>query len=210
MENFIFPKRLEKQLKEFLDCPESIPNILCFYGIPAQGKTSFAKYLAKNVANEVNYFDANSHSIESHDASYVAKEINRMNRYRSFNWDADREFDKSFIIDEWHNYSEQRQDSYKILFDEIIDVDKIRDTRSLVIICLNTDDKKTIKKVLSPAIYSRCHPIRFDILVSDVEDIIERASKYFPELESEVIRKSIPDWRAITRASQMLKLRIAM
>ena len=210
MENFIFPKRLEQQLKDFIDYPESIPNILCFYGIPAQGKTSFAEYLAKQVANEFNYFDANSHSIEHHDASYVAKEINRMNKYRSFNWDADREFDKCFIIDEWHNYSEQRQDSYKILFDEIIDVDKKRDAKSLVIICLNTDDKKTIKKVLSPAIYSRCHPIRFDILVSDVEDIIERASKLFPELESEVIRKSIPDWRAITRASQMLKRRIAM
>ena len=210
MENFIFPKRLEKELKDFIEYPESIPNILCFYGIPAQGKTSFAKYLAKQVANEVNYFDANSHSIESHDASYVAKSIASMNRSCSFNWEADREFDKCYIIDEWHNYSEQRQDSYKILFDEIIDVDKIRNTRSLVIICLNTDDKKTIKKVLSPAIYSRCHPIRFDILVSDVEDIIERASKLFPELEPEVIRKNIPDWRAINRASQILKRRVAM
>ena len=79
MENFIFPKRLEQQLKDFIDYPESIPNILCFYGIPAQGKTSFAKYLAKQVANEVNYFDANSHLLENHDASYVAKTITAMN-----------------------------------------------------------------------------------------------------------------------------------
>jgi replication-associated recombination protein RarA len=210
MENFIFPRQLEQQLKDFIEYPESIPNILCFYGIPAQGKTSFAKFLAKQVANEFAYFDANSHLLENHDASYVAKSIAAMNRTFSFNWDAGREFDKCYIIDEWHNYSAQRQDSYKILFDEIIDVDKRRDTRSLVIICLNTDDKKTIKKILSPAIYSRCHTIGFDIPVSDVEDIIERALKYFPELESEVIRKSIPDWRAITRASQMLKRRIAM
>ena len=210
MENFIFPKRLEKELKDFIEYPESIPNILCFYGIPAQGKTSFAKYLAKQVANEVNYFDANSHLLENHDASYVAKTITAMNRSCSFNWEAGREFDKCYIIDEWHNYSEQRQDSYKGLFNAIINVDKTRDKRSLVIICLNTDDKKTIKKVLSEGIYSRCHRIRFDILVSDVEDIIERASKHFPELEPEVIRKNIPDWRAINRASQILKRRVAM
>ena len=208
MENFIFPKRLEKQLNDFLDYPETIPSVLCFYGIPAQGKTSFAKYLVKQVSNEYLYFDANSHLGDSHNASYVMKSIKAMNNTCSlWAYDKDKEFSKAFIIDEWHNFSDQRQDSFKVLFDEINDFDRERCTRSLVIICLNTDDKNTISKVITPAIYSRCEKIRFDILERDKKDIIERAITYFPDLDPEVIKRKIPDWRAIHRANQSLKRR---
>ena len=46
--------------------------------------------------------------------------------------------------------------------------------------------------------------------MSDVEYIIERAINHFPELDAEIIRRNVPDWRAINRASQMLKPKTAL
>ena len=203
MENFIFPIRLEKELKNFLDFPEKIPRVLCFYGIPAQGKTSFAKYLAEQVAVENIYFDANSHSREGHDSSYVVKQITKIDSACSV-FCGNKAFDKCYIIDEWHDFSTARQDDFKTPFDTIIDEDNKRCVKNLVIICLNTDSKKTIEKVLTTAIFSRCHPVRFDILASEKDDIIQKTIKKFPELDPAIIKRSIPDWRVIKRALKML------
>ena len=203
MENFIFPIRLEKELKNFLDYPENIPRVLCFYGTPAQGKTSFAKYFAEQVASENIYFDANSHSREDYDSSYVVKQITKIDRTCSL-FNENKTFDKCYIIDEWHDFSEIRQNDFKTPFDTIIDEENKRCVKNLVIICLNTDSKNTIQKVLTPAIYSRCHLVRFDILASEKNYIIEKTIEKFPELDPAIIKASIPDWRVIKRALKML------
>ena len=203
MENYIFPIRLEKEINFLSDNPDKIPSILCFHSIPAQGKTSFAKYLAEKVSVNVDYFDCNSHLGDRHGASHIMTTINERRTTMSLTIDDGKVFNRCFILDEFHNLSKQRQDGYKVTFDNILDYDGKFKTKNLVIICLNTDDRNTLRKKLTPAIYSRCHSIRFDILQSEKEEIINRAIDHYSDLDPEIIKRNVPDWRFIHRAIQM-------
>jgi len=191
MEQFIFANTLKTRLQNLLDNPHKIPNILCFYGVPAQGKTTFAKYLAKTVASQNQYFDANSYKRDN-------KIINSTSSLMPMLNVNGQNFRHAFIIDEWHNFRLSHQDSFKVLFDEMIP------RKSLIIICCNTDSKNTIKKVLNPAIYSRCHKINFNILESERDEVTNLAMERFPLLDREIIYRNIPDWRRINQESMLM------
>jgi len=197
MKDFIFPDRLEQELNLFLDDPSKIPNILCFYGVPAQGKTSFAKFLGDQVACEVVYLDAVSHTGDGVSSASVVQDLTASLRTHSLFSDGIKTFEKCFIVDEFHNFSDQRQDSFKIIFDRVL---KPVSLRHLIIICVNTDDKNSIRKILTPAIYSRCHKIRFDILASEKSEVINKAISRLPDVDPDLIRRNLPDWRDLERA----------
>jgi replication-associated recombination protein RarA len=195
MENFIFPVRLEKELKKFIDFPEDMPNILCFYGLPANGKTSFAEYMANKLANNFYY-------LESQDVPYLKDFIESV-VMRSICIDEPKEFINCFIIDEFHNFNYEQQNKFNILFDYINDEHRVRDRRDMIILCINTTDKKPVEKTLSEAMSSRCDLVRFDILMSEKNYIIEKTIEKFPELDPAIIKRSFPDWRVLNRALKM-------
>ena len=76
MDNFIFPEKLRSKLQFLIDNPEKMPRVLCFYGNPGNGKTTFAKYLASSIAKEVHYYDSNSFKMDGTSSSAILKSIN--------------------------------------------------------------------------------------------------------------------------------------
>jgi len=197
MHNLILHPALEKELTFLLNNPSKVPPILCFHSVPAQGKTVFAKYLADELAGDVSYFDANLHLTSKNDYSYIAKEISYRSGFLAVDSNWSKHFKRCFIIDEWHNFTDVRQDSYKVLFDEV------SERNCLIIICCNTTQGRPINKTLTDAIYSRCHTINFNITRSQVAEVAAMAKENFPMLSDDFINKSLPDWRVIHRKVQM-------
>jgi len=199
--DFIFSDRLEKELRFLLENPLRIPNVLCFFGKPAAGKTSFARFLCAQVAGETNYLDSVSHAADRSTAASVVQDLTVILRYRTLYPD-DKVFEKAAILDEFHNFTATRQDYFKIIFDRVLSPSSMR---SLIIICVNTCEKNPIETVLTPAIYSRCHKINFDVLPDEISEVTDKAISRMPGVNPELIRANLPDWREVKRAIQLYR-----
>ncbi len=92
MENFIFHKALKSELQFIIDKSDKLDGVLCFYGEPGCGKTSFANYYANLVSKEVKVFDANSHLFDKSSASNILKDIKDSGRKSLASFMGDEEY----------------------------------------------------------------------------------------------------------------------
>jgi len=193
--DFIFPERLKEQLEFILDNTSKIPRSLCFYGLPAKGKTSFAKFLGGKLANEVSYHDCTNYKKD--EKFHKSIDMESYTFFRSgANESEDGLFTKCIILDEWQVLPPKIQDSFKTVFED-------GNKKCIFIICCNTSIKKPLYNVLSPSIQSRCHKVRFDLFARDLDEVIEKTKDKFPMLDDTFIRNNILDYRAITREVNM-------
>ena len=206
MENFIFSKELRTELQFLLDNPSKL-GALCFYGNPGNGKTTFAKYLASEIAKEVQYYDSNGFKMEGKSSSVILKSINDSYKTVSLNEFIDgnehlkdRPFNKAFIIDEFHNSSAQTQDGYKIA------VEEISNTGSIFIFILNTDKKETYERRVTPAMRSRFYDIKFDLEDYQIDEVCELVKKKYPQIPNETVRELVTanDMRRLMTEAKIL------
>mgnify|MGYP003972914775 CR=1 FL=1 len=204
LNDFILFPRLENELKYYLENPTEIDYPLCFYGVPGIGKTSFARYLTNKYSHDVTEYDS------SNDMFSIIPDIDKKMRGGSlcpFMSDEDKPFDRGIIIDEFHDFTDVRQDKFKKILEEIT----CPPYNSLVIICLNTDSNNPIEKRMTPAIRSRCDLIDFtpnldtDNPDSDIEPMINQLNEKYPELSLDFLVKTYPDLRKIMRRVERLR-----
>ena len=112
----------------------------------------------------------------------------------------DKPFNRAFIIDEFHNYSLQTQDSYKIA------VEEISKNSSIFIFILNTDEKETYEKRVTPAMRSRFYDIKFDLEAHQIDEVCELSKRKYPQVPDETIRELVTanDMRRLTTKAKML------
>ena len=207
MDNFIFPEKLRSKLQFLIDNPEKMPRVLCFYGNPGNGKTTFAKYLASKISKEVHYYDSNSFKMDGTSSSAILKSIKKSYRTVSIyefvegnEHLKDRPFNKAFIIDEFHNSSAQTQDGYKIA------VEEISNTGSIFIFILNTDKKETYERRVTPAMRSRFYDIKFDLEDYQIDEVCELVKKKYPQIPNETVRELVTanDMRRLMTEAKIL------
>ena len=207
IDDFIFSKKLRSKLQFLIDNPEKMPRVLCFYGNPGNGKTTFAKYLASKISKEVHYYDSNSFKMDGTSSSAILKSINESYRTVSIyefvegnEYLKDRPFNRAFIIDEFHNSSAQTQDGYKIA------VEEISKTGSIFIFILNTDEKETYEKRVTPAMRSRFYDIKFDLDDYQIDEVCELVKSKYTIIPDETIRKLVTanDMRRLMTKAKIL------
>jgi len=210
MNDFIFSNKLKCELQFLLDNPTKLPGSLCLYGNPGNGKTSFANYLAHEIGAEVQYFDANSFKIDRTSSNSVLQSINDSFRTISLNQFIKgnehlrmKPYDRVFIIDEFHNSTEQTQDSYKVAVEEISKKDCI------FIFILNTDlnDKHgSYEKRVTPAMRSRFYSIDFDVKEIQVDEVCKQVQIKYPKVPDELVRNLVreSDFRQLTMRAKMI------
>ena len=196
MNDFIFPDRIEEQLVELLTYPEVMPNLIGFYGEAGSGKTSFAKYLAKKIGANLQYFAMNEGGIDSRwiDANrcwFLG---------RSVLDDLSKSIQKITIIDEFHNLKKDKQDQFKTLFDDVPDT-------HLIIVCFNSEVGKSMDQTLSSPIYSRLHLIDFNLWTKELDAMILKVKAKYSDLSEIEIRAMLPDMRRITRVAGIAQRR---
>jgi DNA polymerase III delta prime subunit len=192
-DDFIFTSELKNELKYLLDNPERIPSPLCFYGRPGNGKTSFAKYIAKTLCSEGFYYDMNEYKKNGASSGELLRAVNRCASMATLS-DEIKPLGKCIILDEWHNATHSQQDAYKVPFETYSQKANV-----LFILCLNTDWDLPIEKALSPAIKSRCHCISFDTKKSQLPELKALVREKYPTLSETQIATHLPDMRAIQR-----------
>ncbi len=206
MNNFIFSNELKTELQFLLDNPTKLPP-LCFYGKPGNGKTTFAKYLSSKITHDVRYYDCNSYKVEGTTSSSILQFINKSCQTMSLNQfiedSTPKPFDKVFIIDEFHNFSLQTQDSFKIA------VEELSKRGNLFIFILNTDSNiksETYEKQVSSAMRSRLYSIQFDIKENQIEEVCEIVKEKHSHLSDNLIHQLVSnsDFRQLTMKSNML------
>ena len=202
MDQFIFTDRLKGELRVLKTDPEIIQltPVLCFHGYAGVGKTTFAKLLGEELCADVQYFEMNERSLKN---SFVEKEIKPLFRTRSLLDPGDKCFSRGIILDEFHNLSPKDQDRFKVVFDELVD--------ALVIVCLNTMNTKPLHKCLTQPIYSRVHPINFNIRNEENEltEMVGKVNEKYPLLSRTKVYSWLPDMRVITREGKLSVLRSA-
>ena len=204
-DDFIFSSALQSKLQFFLDNPSKTHN-LCFHAYPGTGKTTFAKYLANEIATDVRYYDANAYKADAKTSSSIIQSINECCTTVPFPSEDSkpRYFDRAFIVDEFHNSSLQNQDSYKILIEEMY-----KTHNAIFIFILNTevhDKKATYAKRVSPAIRSRLYEVDFNIKIHEHDEVCALAKKKFPHLPDSVIRTNVMknDLRQLSMKAKMM------
>ena len=112
-------------------------------------------------------------------------------------------FPRGIFLDEFHNLTKKDQERFKVVFDEVIDTENI-----FVIVCVNTERNKPLEKKVTQPIYSRFHPINFNVRKrkEEIDEIIEKVSNRFPLLSKYQVKNLIPDMRRITREGLMSEL----
>ena len=207
MDNFIFPEKLRSKLQFLIDNPEKMPRVLCFYGNPGNGKTTFAKYLALSIAKEVQYYDSNRFKAEGKASNSILRSINDSCRtipmyefIEGYEHLKNKPFNRAFIIDEFHNSSDQTQDSYKIA------VEEISKNSSIFIFILNTDEKETYEKRVTPAMRSRFYDIKFDLEVHQIDEVFGLVKNKYPQVPDETIRELVTanDMRRLMTKAKIL------
>jgi len=195
-DQFIFSDRVSRSINAFVRHPEVIPNVLCFHGFPGVGKTSFAQFLADQVSYNTHYFPLNERALKG---TFIEAEIAPLFRHslHRFLHDEDKAFDKTIILDEFHNLSPKEQDRFKVVLEE--------SDNELFIICLNTTRSRSVAKILSDAVLSRAHHIDFNVKNDELSEVVEKVVRVFPELSSDRIQAWLPDMRRITREAMLLR-----
>ena len=187
-EDFVFTDRLSTQLSWFLDNPGRTPNVLCFYGEPGIGKTSFARFLANTICGTHHYHDLSTLDLGNPFFKSMKRTCSTVGLFGAEDGYA---FNRGVILDEFHDLRPKDQDRFKYIVEEFSGV--------LFIICLNTSVSREIGKVLTPAIQSRCHLVDFNVLNSEREALAIKVQGKFSKLTYEQIFRLLPDMRRITR-----------
>jgi len=196
IEQFVFVERIRSELELFIHSPELTPEVLCFYGYPGIGKTSFAKYWAGIVASDVTYQAMNEKNIANKGSDVVSTS----GTLASFISDETKPLSRVTILDEFHNLAPKQQDSFKVKLESM-------DESERVIICLNTEPKKPIHKQLTAPILSRCYAIDFNVKQSELQEFMEKCRERYQHLERDDIRRLVPDQRAMTRENKLAEAR---
>jgi len=195
LNELIIPAQLKKQLHFFTSNPNKLQPFSVLYGEPGTGKTSFAKYFGNKFSNDFRYFAGNEGFGKSE-----YEEIKSYTRTSSLFATDDTLLEKIIIIDEFHNLNKREQERFKTLYDEL-------DERVRLIFILNTNSRtkgrKTLSDILTPAMFSRCLHICFDIRNDELNEVIEASKKVYVNLEEAEIRKNLPDHRSLTRMNEM-------
>lgn len=204
MEDFIFHTELKNKILFIIDKADKLGGVLCFHGLPGCGKTTFSEYYAHKVAKEVSVFDANSHLFDRSSAATILDTIKQTGRSSSSALTSDDYnengcWDRCFIIDEFHNLSEKRQDAYKVSLEKVS-----KELNALFILIVNTSKEKPLDKTLTSAILSRCQAIDFDIKKQHYDEVTALVRKRFPILDENYIKKALPDMRQIVKRAKLL------
>lgn len=196
-DEFIFPKRLENELRLLVEHPDLSEKVICFSGKPGIGKTSFAKAFAKAMSYSQYYHALNEGGISPSELDNLG--LGRVSLDRFIDEES-MAFDRVILLDEFHNLAPRQQDYFKIRFDDIRDTER-------VIVILNTTNKKQLEDVVSSAIYSRMYEINFDITEEEAREMAPRLASTFEHLTPSEIAESLPDMRRLEQLNRQAKLR---
>ena len=191
-EKFVFIDRVEEQLNELLQHPDSMPNLISFYGEPGCGKTSFADFLIKHLGVSHRYLPMNEGGINQ---KWI--EQNRC-WFENSNvlFDQEKCPNKITVLDEFHNLSMKEQDRFKTIFDAV------PDTHLVIVIC-NTTISRSIDKVLSSPILSRLHGIDFNLYQDELDPMVDKVYEKYPFSDPDTIKMQLPDMRTIVRNAEL-------
>jgi replication-associated recombination protein RarA len=203
MDKFIFHEELETELQFLINNSHKLDGVLCFYGRPACGKTTFSKHFSNLVAKETLYLDACSHIFDKTSAGNILKTIQDSRTTLSAFLDEDYNdkayWNKAIIIDEFHNLSASRQDAFKITLEQLS-----KEFNYLFILIVNTSKEKPLDKTLTPAILSRVQPVCFDIQKQHFDEVSQIIKERYPVLSESFIEQTLPDMRQITKRAKLL------
>ena len=203
LQNFIFHNELETELQFLINNSHKLDGVLCFYGLPGCGKTSFSKYFSNLVAKETIYLDACSHIFDKTSAGNILKTIQdsrvTLSAFLNEDYNAKAYWNKAIIIDEFHNLSASRQDAFKITLEKLS-----IESNYLFILIVNTSKDKPLNKILTPAILSRVQPVCFDIQKLHYEEVSQIIKQRYPILSDEYIMETLPDLRQIFKKVRLL------
>ena len=203
LQNFIFHNELETELQFLINNSHKLDGVLCFYGLPGCGKTSFSKYFSNLVAKETIYLDACSHIFDKTSAGNILKTIQdsrvTISAFLNEDYNAKAYWNKAIIIDEFHNLSPSRQDAFKITLEKMS-----KEFNYLFILIVNTSKDKPLNKILTPAILSRVQPVCFDIQKHHFDQVTAIIKARFPILSESFIEQTLPDLRQIFKRVRLL------
>ena len=203
MDRFIFHKQLQNELQFLINNSHKLDGVLCFYGLPGCGKTSFSKYFSNLVAKETIYLDACSHIFDKTSAGNILKTIQdsrvTLSAFLNEDYNAKAYWNKAIIIDEFHNLSPSRQDAFKITLEKLS-----IESNYLFILIVNTSKDKPLNKTLTPAILSRVQPVCFGIQKLHYEEVTAIIKQRYPNLLDEYILETLPDLRQIFKKVRLL------
>ena len=201
-ENFIFTDRLTKQLKTLVERPDilRVTPILCFHGFPGVGKTSFGNLLMNHLCNDPQYFPMNERSLRN---NFIEEKIRPLIRTVSLLGNGGKVFPRGIFLYEFHNLTPKDQDRFKVVFDDLIGRED-----TFVIVCVNTEGNKPLDKKVTKPIYSRFHPINFNVRdkQNEIDEIVMKVNNRYPLLSKYQVKNWIPDMRRITREGLMSEL----
>lgn len=205
MDGFIFHKQLQNELQFLINNSHKLDGVLCFYGRPGCGKTTFSKYFSNLVAKETIYLDACSHIFDKTSAGNILKTIQdsrvTLSAFLNEDYNAKAYWNKAIIIDEFHNLSPSRQDAFKITLEKLS-----IESNYLFILIVNTSKDKPLAKILTAAILSRVQPVCFDIQKLRYEEVTAIIKQRYPILSDEYIMETLPDLRQICKMAKLLSI----
>ena len=203
MDGFIFHKQLQNELQFLINNSHKLDGVLCFYGRPGCGKTTFSKFFCNQVAKETIYLDACSHIFDKTSAGNILKTIQdsraTLSAFLNEDYNAKAYWNKAIIIDEFHNLSPSRQDAFKITLEKMS-----KEFNYLFILIVNTSKDKPLAKTLTPAILSRVQTVCFDIQKSQYEEVTAIIKERCPVLSESFIEQTLPDLRQIFKKIRLL------
>jgi replication-associated recombination protein RarA len=194
--NFVFVNRIQNELELFIKNPEVSPPVLLFHGFPGIGKTSFAKQWSNVVAHDVRYHAMNERGL-AHKGDDL---ILTTHTLASLITSDDKPLSRVYIFDEFHNLAPKQQDAFKVKLESLEENER-------VIICLNTEPKRTLNKQLTSPILSRCHDIDFNVLETEKEEFIVKCLEHYEHLDRNAIYRMIPDQRRMARENKLMESR---
>jgi replication-associated recombination protein RarA len=187
-DDFIFNAELEKKLNWLLDNPKKIPPVLCFYGYPGNGKSSFAKFIAKKVGATDHYFDMNEYCANGKSFGDMLERIKWAIIQKSVFGDYTKPWKRVIILDEFHNATKRQQDTLKITLES-----HSKNNNCLFILCLNVNNGGYLEDEITPAIASRVFPISFNTKTVDLPELTQAIKNKFPKLDIEDINRDLPE-----------------
>jgi len=200
LNGLVFTKEHEERMLSLIRNPKEFPRFLVFYGEPGTGKTTMARRFAKEFAHDEVYLPMNEVDLSSVWKSRIQNALMTMPIVNDYS--ESKEFDRVFIIDEFHNVSVNKQNRFNTIIERCYD-------RMLFIFVLNTDATKSsevLSKRLSPAMRSRCCAFNFNMTNSESIALLSKAEEVFKNLSRDQIKRYLPDFRKIEQENRIAGL----